>query len=67
MNVFVISSSPDKVISRDYAKQAEVGLIACGVQGLNAVERYTLESICQYIISSSYNGLVVHQLSNTKE
>ena len=53
VNVFVVPGSPNKVISRDYAKKLNADLIVCGAQGLNAFEHYLLGSVSQHIVSTS--------------
>lgn len=53
VNVFVVPGSPNKVISRDYAKKLDADLIVCGAQGLNAFEHYLLGSVSQHIVSTS--------------
>ena len=40
VHVYVVPDSPDKVISRDYAKRLDIDLIVCGAQGLNPIEQY---------------------------
>ncbi|ANU11934.1 hypothetical protein A1A1_13567 [Planococcus antarcticus DSM 14505] len=68
VNVFVVPGSPNKVISRDYAKQVEADLIICGAQGLNAIEHYILGSVSQHIVTSSpCDVLVVRQLEKTEK
>ncbi|MBT2570746.1 universal stress protein [Planococcus sp. ISL-110] len=53
VNAYVTPGSPNKVISRDYAKRVEADLIVCGAQGLNALEHYLMGSVSQHIVSSS--------------
>ncbi|MCH4826333.1 universal stress protein [Planococcus halocryophilus] len=68
IHVYVVPGSPDKVISRDYAKRLDIDLIVCGAQGLNAIEQYILGSVSQHIVSSSpCDVLVVRREQKTEE
>ncbi|WP_142829671.1 universal stress protein [Planococcus soli] len=67
VNVFVVPGSPNKVISRDYAKQVDADLIVCGAQGLNAVEHYLLGSVSQHIVSSSPCDVLVVRREKAEE
>lgn len=40
VHVCGVPGSPDKVMSRDYAKHLDIDLVVCGAQGLGAIEQY---------------------------
>jgi nucleotide-binding universal stress UspA family protein len=60
VNVIVEYGSPKTMISKDISKKIEADLIICGATGLNAVERFLIGSVSEYIVrSSSCDVLVV--------
>lgn len=60
VNIIVEYGSPKTMISKDIAKRIEADLIICGATGLNAVERFLIGSVSEYIVrSSSCDVLVV--------
>lgn len=46
----VESGSPKVKISKTIAKKYDVDLIVCGAQGLNAMERFVMGSVSEYIV-----------------
>lgn len=67
VNEFVVPGSPNKVITRDYAKQVDADLIVCGAQGLNAVEHILMGSVSQHIVSSSPCDVLVVRSKKPKQ
>lgn len=60
VNVIVEYGSPKTMISKDISKKIDADLIICGATGLNAVERFLIGSVSEYIVrSSSCDVLVV--------
>jgi len=60
VNVIVDYGSPKTMISKDIAKKVEADLIICGATGLNAMERFLIGSVSEYIVrSASCDVLVV--------
>lgn len=60
VNIIVDYGSPKTMISKDLAKKVEADLIICGATGLNAMERFLIGSVSEYIVrSSSCDVLVV--------
>ncbi|MEK4486735.1 universal stress protein [Psychrobacillus sp. FSL H8-0484] len=60
VNIIVDYGSPKSMISKDIAKRVEADLIICGATGLNAMERFLIGSVSEYIVrSASCDVLVV--------
>lgn len=60
VNIIVDYGSPKTMISKDLAKKVEADLIICGATGLNAMERFLIGSVSEYIVrSASCDVLVV--------
>lgn len=59
VNVVVDYGSPKTMISRDIAKKVEADLIICGATGLNAVERFLIGSVSEYIVRSAKCDVLV--------
>lgn len=59
VNVIVDYGSPKTMISKDIAKKIEADLIICGATGLNAVERFLIGSVSEYIVRSAACDVLV--------
>lgn len=59
VNVIVEYGSPKTMISKDISKKIEADLIICGATGLNAVERFLIGSVSEYIVRSSACDVLV--------
>lgn len=60
VNIIVDYGSPKTMISKDLAKKVHADLIICGATGLNAMERFLIGSVSEYIVrSASCDVLVV--------
>ncbi|TQR18449.1 universal stress protein [Psychrobacillus vulpis] len=59
VNVVVDYGSPKTMISKDIAKKIEADLIICGATGLNAMERFLIGSVSEYIVRSAACDVLV--------
>ena len=60
VNTVVTAGSPKFVISREFPKKVGADLIVCGATGLNAIQRFFIGSVTNYIVrNSSCDVLVV--------
>lgn len=50
VNIIIEYGSPKVKISKDIAQKYEADLILCGATGLNAVERFLIGSVSEYIV-----------------
>jgi nucleotide-binding universal stress UspA family protein len=53
VNPIIASGSPKIAISREYAKKVGADLIVCGATGLNAIQRFIVGSVTNYIVRNS--------------
>ncbi|WP_313891579.1 universal stress protein [Psychrobacillus sp.] len=67
VNVIVDYGSPKTMISKDIAKKIEADLIICGATGLNAVERFLIGSVSEYIVRSAACDVLVVRTEETAE
>lgn len=59
VNIIVEYGSPKTMISKDLANKVEADLIICGATGLNAMERFLIGSVSEYIVRSSTCDVLV--------
>lgn len=59
VNVIVDYGSPKTMISKDLAKKVVADLIICGATGLNAMERFLIGSVSEYIVRSATCDVLV--------
>jgi nucleotide-binding universal stress UspA family protein len=59
INIIVDYGSPKTMISRDLSKKVTADLIICGATGLNAVERFLIGSVSEYIVRSAKCDVLV--------
>ncbi|MFJ8063360.1 universal stress protein [Psychrobacillus sp. NPDC096426] len=59
VNIIVDYGSPKTMISKDLAKKVEADLIICGATGLNAMERFLIGSVSEYIVRSATCDVLV--------
>lgn len=50
VSIIIEYGSPKVKISKDIAQKYEADLILCGATGLNAVERFLIGSVSEYIV-----------------
>ena len=59
VNIVVDYGSPKTMISKDIANKVEADLIICGATGLNAVERFLIGSVSEYIVRTAKCDVLV--------
>ncbi|MDN7243541.1 universal stress protein [Planococcus sp. N028] len=53
INPIIASGSPKALIAREYPKKLGADLIICGATGLNAIQRFLIGSVTDYILRNS--------------
>ncbi len=66
VNIIIEYGSPKTMISKDIANKVEADLIICGATGLNAMERFLIGSVSEYIVRSSACDVLVIRTDNVK-
>lgn len=59
VNIIVEYGSPKTMISKDLSKKVAADLIICGATGLNAMERFLIGSVSEYIVRSAACDVLV--------
>ena len=66
VQVIVEYGSPKIMISKDISSKVEADLIICGATGLNAMERFLIGSVSEYIVRSSKCDVLVVRTDDVK-
>jgi nucleotide-binding universal stress UspA family protein len=67
VNSFIEFGSPKVIIPKDIAKQVQADLIVCGATGLNAMERFLLGSVSEYITRAAKCDVLIVRTDEVAE
>ncbi len=67
VNTFVEYGSPKVVIPKQVASQVKADLIICGATGLNAMERFLIGSVSEYITRSATCDVLIIRTDDLPE